>query len=137
MSIVARIRKLGFPRWYERALIEAHAHLVTCLLGMILAFAGIEMLTTRTSILEGLAAIGLGAIGVALSLFGVSRYARMFSLAQRLAGRATCSSCGTYAAFTLLSGGPDSTDADPDAHEASDGIWLRVKCRKCGNTWTL
>lgn len=136
MQTVARIRKLGFRRWYERTLIEAHAHLITCLLGMILAFAGIEMVGERSGLAHGLLGIGVGATGVALTIFGLQRYFRMISLAEHLGTRATCPACGTYAAFALLAGGPDEEHPSPDASEA-DALWLRVKCRECGNTWTL
>jgi ribosomal protein S27E len=136
MHTVARIRKLGFRRWYERTLIEAYAHLVTCLLGTILAFAGIEMVVTRTGPAHGLLGVGVGALGLALSLFGVSHFARIFSLAQRLGARATCPSCGTYAIFTVVAGGPEEEQPPDDAPE-TDGVWLKVKCRKCDNTWTI
>lgn len=136
MQTVARIRKLGFRRWYERTLIEAHVHLITCLLGMILAFAGIEMVGARAGLAHGLLGIGVGAGGVALTIFGLQRYFRMISLAEHLGTRATCPACGTYGAFALLAGGPDDERPPKDAAE-TDQLWLRVKCRECGNTWML
>jgi len=38
-----RIRTHGFRHWYERQLIECHAWLVSCFLGMICAASGIEV----------------------------------------------------------------------------------------------
>ena len=43
MDIVQGIRKLGFRRWYERRLIEAHAFLITGFLALILAVAFLEL----------------------------------------------------------------------------------------------
>lgn len=137
MQTLARIRKLGFRRWYERTLVEAHAHLVTCLLGTILAFAGMEMVLSHVGPARGLVGVGVGAIGVWLTLFGISHYARLLTLAQRLGSRATCSNCGTHGAFTLLAGGPEAASANTPVPESDDNIWLKVKCRSCGNIWTL
>jgi len=137
MQTLARIRKLGFRRWHERTLVEAHAHLVTCLLGTILAFAGMEMVLSHIGPAHGLVGVGVGAIGVGLTLFGISHYARLLTLAQRLGSRATCSICGTFGAFTLLSGGPEAKSANAPVPESEKDIWLKVKCRSCGNIWTL
>jgi hypothetical protein len=129
-----RIRKLGFRRWYERALIEGHAYLVTSFLGMILAVASIELIGERAGAAQTLMALIGGLIGTAVVLFGVRRYLRTIAFAESLGDHATCGQCRTYAAFNVLASGlPDSA---PEADEPGS-MWLKVKCRKCGHEWTL
>lgn len=131
MTIGERIKQLGFKRWYERALIESHAYLVTAFLGSILAFAGVEIVgqhdsTGRT--LLGVVALTIGAIAAGV---GLQRYLRTLMLAVNLGEHATCSQCRAYAAFSVLASGPDR-----DVEHTSD-LWLRVKCRKCGHEWRI
>ena len=51
MANLQPIRKLGFRRWYERLLIEAHAWLVSCFLALVLAVALFET-HNETAILD-------------------------------------------------------------------------------------
>ena len=136
MQIITRIRQLGFRRWYERTLIEAHAHLITCFFGMILAFAGIEMVGNRSGLAQGLFGIGIGAAGVGLTAYGWLRYFKMIAVAEQLGAHATCPACGTYAYFTTLAGGPEEQESTVDPPESTT-LWLRVQCRECGHTWLL
>lgn len=133
MSTGQRIQQLGFKRWYERTLLEGHAYLVTSLLGMILAFSGIEVMGSDDgSVLVGLL---LGLAGTGVVLFATPRYLRMLSLAQSLGGRAVCPRCKVYAAFNVLASGPKSADdREPDGTEP---VWLRVQCRKCAHEWRM
>lgn len=124
MNTSDRIQKLGFKRWYERTLIEGHAYLVSSFLGMIIAFAGLELVGKRQDILFGFLA---GAIGMFVVVFGFHRYYRMLILARSIGDHATCERCKVYAAFNVVASG----------QSMPDGQWLRVKCRKCGNEWTM
>lgn len=133
MSIGQRIQTLGFKRWYERTLIEGHVYFVTAFLGMILAFSGIEVGGADDgSILVG---VLLGLAGSAIIMVATPRYLRMLALAQTLGGRAVCPQCNVYAAFNVLSFGPQSThNREPTGAEP---VWLRVQCRKCANEWRM
>jgi hypothetical protein len=136
MHTADAIRKLGFKRWYEKALIRSHAHLVTCFLGMTLAIAGVEMVGQHGGFGHTLWGTAAGMAGIALTFFGWHHYHRILRLAEHLGAGATCKSCGTYAAFTLLAASadtPELTDSTPEA----DTVWLKVKCRHCGNEWTI
>lgn len=134
MAIEERIAKLGFRRWYERTLVESHAFLITALLGAILAFTGMELITQRDggeiNFALGVVAVPVGGLVAAAS---VHRYIRMLMLAINLGEHATCRECNAYAKFDLLhsgrlrSHGPDEPGS----------LWMRVKCRKCGYEWRI
>lgn len=133
MCIGERIQKLGFKRWYERTLIEGHVYLVSSFLGMILAFAGVEMFGEPDGALWGLIAAVAGAVVV---MFATPRYFRTLALAEALGGRAHCPRCKVYAAFNVLAFGPRK---EAQSEEPSEGgsVWLKVKCRQCENEWRM
>ena len=112
------IGRLGFSRWYERRLIEAHAWFITGFICLVTIAALMEELSFRGSaarlILYTLFIAGAALIGV----YGVVRYQRILIEAERVGEHATCGACGAYARFQLIS--------------ASD-----VRCRKCKHEWRL
>lgn len=132
MTIGERIKKLGFERWYERTLIEGHLYLVTALLGLTLALAGVELVSQHggARVLLGFVA---SAIGTVLALFCGHRYLRALVLTQNLSDRATCPRCSAYAAFNVLR----SSRAQAEDTQDLASVWLKVKCRKCDNEWTI
>lgn len=132
MSTGERIRKLGFKRWYERTLIESHAYLVTALLGMILAFAGVEMIGAHQGVAPFLLGAGTTGLGMLVVGLGIPRYFRTLMLAQSFGERATCGQCHAYAAFNVLACGVAGTRET----EGPTSSWLRVRCR-CGNEWRI
>lgn len=133
MNIVERIKKLGFKGWYERTLIEGHLYLVTALLGMTLALAGVELVGQHESGGHVLLGFVASAIGTVLALFGGHRYLRALVITQNLSDRATCPRCNAYAAFNVLR----SSRAQADDAQDLASVWLKVKCRKCDNEWTI
>lgn len=112
------IRRLGFARWYERRLIEGHAWFITVVMCMIAIAACMEELNFRGSIARLLAYVTLILAAVAIGIYGMVRYRKILTEAERLGERATCSACGAYARFRLISA-------------------TRVRCRKCDNEWCL
>ena len=135
MTTAEKIQKYGFRRWYERALIESHAYLVTSILGLVVSLAGMELIIERGGAVQNLIGLGVAMLGALFTVFGLQRYAGIMILATRLNDQATCPQCGTYAALDLLAAGPKSDTSDKAEDSAS--IWLKVKCRKCGNPWTI
>ena len=127
---------LGFKRWYEKALIRSHAHLVTCFLGMTLAIAGAEIVGQHRNLGYTLWGLAVGGGGIALTFLGWHHYHRILQLAEHLGARATCKSCGTYAAFTLLAASAEQDETAGGTPDA-DAVWRKVKCRRCGNEWTI
>lgn len=136
MTTAQRIQKLGFKRWYERTLIESHAYLVTSFLGIILTFAGLELVVERSGAGDVTLGLIVGLAGVALAVFGMHRYFRIMALAGSLGDRATCPKCRTYAVFNVVASGPSTADKPEDA-DAAASVWLKVECRKCGNEWRI
>ena len=112
------IGRLGFARWYERRLIEAHAWFVSAFFCMVAIAACMEELTFRGSpmrlVLYLLFVLGSAAIG----LYGVVRYHKILVEAESIGEHATCGKCDTYARFTMIS---------PS----------QARCRRCGNEWRL
>jgi hypothetical protein len=112
------IRRLGFSRWYERRLIEGHAWFITVFFCMIAIAACMEELSFHGSIARLLAYVTVVLAAAAIGVYGMVRYQRILSEAERLGEHATCGACGAYARFRLIS---------PS----------RVRCRKCDNEWRL
>lgn len=116
-------------------MIEGHAYLVTAFLGMILAFSGIEMTSGRPGAVRVFLGIVTAAIGTGFVVFGLKRYHRIMVLAFSLSEHATCPKCNVYASFDLTASGNPDTESSPDLEHAS--MWMRVKCRRCGNEWMI
>lgn len=112
------IRRLGFARWYERRLIEAHAWFITVVFCLIAIAACAEELSFRGAIARLLAYVTVVLAAVAIGIYGMVRYQKILSEAERLGEHATCGACGAYARFKLISP-------------------AQVRCRKCDNEWRL
>jgi hypothetical protein len=112
------IGRLGFRKWHERRLLEAHVWLVTSLLCLVTVFAVVEALSFHGPLPR---LIAYTTVVFAAGLVGVEalrRYLRLLGEAQRLGEHATCAACGSFGRFTMIS-----------AH--------RVRCRGCANEWRL
>lgn len=134
MASLDRIRTHGFRHWYERQLIECHAWLVSCFLGIICAASGIEV--SGHARLLGLA---LTVAGMAMAYYSWQRYRAMLALAERLGERAVCPACQTYAKFIITASGPHPLPdgADPDIERIGETVWLQARCRRCTHDWVL
>ncbi len=135
MAVTNDIRRLGFRRWYERQLIESHAYLVAAFFGLIMLLAGLEMLDfARRSATFYLGVFVLAAACGTGMIVAWRRFSVLLQRAEQFASDAACPSCGAWGKFNLLAS--ESEDAD-DPPEAGRPHWMRVKCAKCGNAWTL
>lgn len=138
MDIAARIRELGFRKWYERQLIDSHLALTTCFLCAITVAACLEELT-----LSGfgwkraaLFAVVLGAI--VLGGYSWRRYMTVLKRAETYGSRSSCPACKAYARFEIVASGhvAEGPYLDPQAGPLPYP-WLRVRCRKCGTAWRM
>jgi hypothetical protein len=124
MQLNDGIRRLGFRKWYERELIQSHAHLALAFLCAVGLFAAFEAATHFTSwsdrVIDALAIIVSGAIGV----WALRRYLRQLMHAESVATQADCPHCGVYARFTLVEG-----------VAASESV--TVRCRACTRQWSI
>ncbi len=112
------IRRLGFARWYERRLIEGHAWFVSGFVCMIAIAACFEELSFRGSVGRLLFYTAIVAASTAIGIYGLVRYQKILVEAENLGEHATCSACGAYARFRLISNS-------------------EVRCRKCQHEWRL
>ena len=124
MELAEGIRKIGFRRWYERQLIESHLWLVTGLIGAIVLLGGVERLSLRGPGWEPVALIVLVLGAGGLAAWALQRYLVMLVLAQRAGERSTCSRCAAYGLLEVTGKRFASGAVD-------------VRCRKCGNEWTI
>jgi Zn ribbon nucleic-acid-binding protein len=118
------IRKHGFRKWYERELLQSHAHLVLAILCMIGIFAGVEALRgTRDWTEQAVDIVSILACA-AIGVWALRRYLYFLKHAEATAHQADCPHCKAYGRFTL------------EAEDGREGT-LRVCCRKCSHHWTI
>ena len=123
------IRERGFRRWYERQLIESHLWLVTGFLSLVMMGVALEVVEYRESLGGKIALMAVGGGGGAMCFYAWRRFSHQLGLAEHIAAQATCPGCRVYARLELLR-------AKDDAGFAS-GRAADVRCRACGQTWTI
>ncbi len=124
MKLAEGIHSHGFRKWYERELLQSHAHLALtflCLVGMFAAFEAITLYHSMTDQLTDAATILIcGGTG----LWALRRYLFLLSHAEAVATQAECPRCGTFGRLDLL-----RSDAS--------GEHVQVRCRRCGHSWPI
>jgi len=112
------ISRLGFSRWYERRLIEAHAWFVSAFFCMVAIAACMEELAFRGSFgrLMLYVLVVMGAVGI--GFYSLVRYHKLLVEAESIGEHATCDGCGAYARFKLITAS-------------------QARCRKCSHEWRL
>jgi uncharacterized protein YjeT (DUF2065 family) len=137
MDIVEGIRKLGFRKWHERQLIEAHAWLVTGFLALIVAFALFEVRNDLTGAPQRFLLMA-GAVSCAAGcILAWLRYHRTLEATELAAERAVCPHCGTYGKLGVVNSARQSDDAVEQRPILADMPHLRVRCRQCQGEWQL
>ena len=124
VQLIDGIRRHGFRKWYERELLQSHAHLALtflCAVGLLGAFDAATQFTSWTDrVIDALAIIACGGIGY----WALRRYLYLLMHAENVAHQADCPQCGVYARFTLVEGAA----AAPSVH---------VRCRACAHQWSI
>lgn len=120
-SLGSEIARLGFRKWYERRLLEAHAWLVTALLCAILLALSMELLVSEKSAVGWLGTAGLIFMAGLIAWHGVRRFLQLLAEAEHLASQSTCEACRRYASFKVIADSPQ----------------MSVRCRRCGHEWTF
>lgn len=122
MQLAHGIRHIGFRKWYERQLLQSHAHLTLTFLCIIGLLAALEAASTFTSLADrltdALAMVLCGAVGY----WALRRYLYLLNHAEFVANQADCPGCGVYGRFSLVG-------------EAIEGA--HVRCRACAHEWTI
>ncbi len=134
MPVADHIRKLGFRRWHERQLIEAHASLVTAFLGVIMVAVCMDQFHWREAGIKPLIMLAVMAAGIALCFKTVAFYFKALFRAEHFAAQAVCGGCGVYGVIEVRTSSVLALQELPDA---ASGDWLKVRCKKCGHDWTM
>ena len=124
MNLAEGIRKLGFRKWYERQLLQSHAHLALTFLCTIGVFGAMEAALRFRSwsdqLVDGASVLACVAIG----LWALRRYLFLLSYAEAMAHQAECTACQTFGRLDLV-----QSDAG--------GNVVQVRCRHCGHHWRI
>ncbi len=131
MSVAASIRKLGFRRWHERQLIEAHASLVTAFLCVIVIAVCLDQFHWRESGAKPWIMLALIVAGIMLCYKTVTFYFKTLFRAEHYAEQAVCSGCKAYGVIEVLA------SSACRSQDVASGSWLSVRCKKCGYDWTI
>lgn len=124
MHLSDGIRKHGFRKWYERQLLQSHAHLALtflCGVGVAMAMeAAFRFRSPVDQLTDVLAVVVCGGVGI----WALRRYLYLLSHAEAVANQADCPHCKTYGRLTLVR--PEATDDR-----------VEVRCRHCGHQWSI
>ena len=124
MKLARGVRKHGFRKWYERQLLQSHAHMLLtflCAIGLLGAFEALGRFRSMQDQLTNIVAI---LVCAALGLWALRRYLRLLMHAEATAHQANCPHCTTYARFDL------------EGEDTHDGA-IHVCCRVCKHRWTI
>lgn len=124
MHLPDGLRKHGFRKWYERELIQSHAHLVLTFICMIGVFAAFEVFSRNASVNDRLTNIATVLLCAAVGVWALRRYLYLLTHAEATAHQAVCPKCEAYGRFKLVS---------EDAREAR----VTVRCRGCEHQWPI
>jgi predicted Zn finger-like uncharacterized protein len=123
MRLAEGIRRLGFRKWYERELLQSHAHLALCFLCLVGIFGALEGAGRGSwgerwdNLLGALLCVGAG-------LWSMRRYLHLLNHAEYAAHQAECPQCKTYGRLELV-----QSDASGDV--------VQVRCRQCSHVWRI
>jgi hypothetical protein len=136
MNLAEGIRRVGFARWYERQLMEAHLYLVTAFLCLILLTACLEGFSSRAPGLEPFVRmIGIFA-GCWVGVWAVRRYGAILGVAESAAGQSVCKKCASYGRLEVIGAGP-APRTRGEAQVGRSASAVAVRCRKCGHEWLI
>jgi hypothetical protein len=133
MYPATRIGTLGFRRWYERKLIEAHAYFITCFLCMIMAAVSLEGIELRTMTIKSFPMLMLVFAGVVVAIHTYNRFRVLLAEAERYAEHSVCPKCDAYGVFSVIASGEMRAEDAGGRRE----VWLKVRCKKCHHEWSL
>lgn len=123
MGLGEGIRKHGFRKWYERELIQGHAHLVLtilCAIGLLSVFEVFRSATLGEKLFD----LGALALFATVGIWSLRRYLYLLMHAEHTANQAVCAKCEAYGRLAV-------------AQEDPGGRRLTVRCKRCGHEWPI
>ena len=124
MRLAEGIRRHGFRKWYERELLQSHAHLALTFLCMLGVFAALEAAFRFRSLTDQLIDIAAVLACGGAGLWALRRYLFLLTHAESVANKADCGQCKAYGRLELL-----QSDATGEA--------VQVRCRQCSHVWRI
>lgn len=124
MKLADGIRKHGFRKWYERELLQSHAHLLLTFLCMLGVFAALEASDKGAAWSKQAFDLMTITLCAVVGVWALRRYIFFLKHAEAAANQADCPECKCYGRFTLEG-------------EDARGGHLRVCCRKCSHHWVI
>lgn len=124
MTLAEGIRRHGFRKWYERELLQGHAHLAGTFLCLIGVFGAAEAAVQSPAAGERLFDIAAALLFAGAGLWALRRYLGLLQHAELAAHQAECPQCHAYGRLDLLQA--DAT-----------GERVQVGCRGCGHRWVI
>ena len=124
MKLAEGITKHGFRKWYERELMQSHAHMALTFICVIGLFAAFEATSKFHSLADALIDITAIAVCAGVGVWALRRYLYLLSHAEAVAHQADCSACGTYGRLQLV-------------RAADKGEGVHVRCRQCQHEWHI
>ena len=124
MRLAEGIRRHGFRKWYERELLQSHAHLALTFLCMLGVFAALEAAFRFRSLTDQLIDIAAVLACGGAGLWALRRYLFLLTHAESVANQADCGQCKAYGRLELL-----QSDATGEA--------VQVRCRQCSHVWRI
>ncbi len=124
MKLADGIRKHGFRKWYERELLQSHAHLLLTFFCAIGLFAAFEALGKFRSLADQATDIIAILVCAAVGVWALRRYLRLLMHAEVTAHQADCPQSKAYGRFKV------------DSENARDSS-VQVCCSKCQHHWTI
>jgi hypothetical protein len=103
VKLAEALRKHGFRKWYERELLQSHAHLLLTFFCMIGVFAAFEAFDRTQSWLDQATDVVAVLICLAIGGWALRRYLYLLTHAEATANQADCPACKAYGSFTVES----------------------------------
>src|SRR5687768_14071381 len=108
MNAARTIRRLGFRKWYERELLESHAHLVLLLLSTLGLLGSMEVYSLQLPIGSQLDVLACAVVSAVIGVWSLRRYLYLLAHAEFVADQAVCRGCETYAKWEIQEGAEES-----------------------------
>lgn len=124
MKLAEGIRRHGFRKWYERQLLQSHAHLILTFLCLIGIFAALDAMRGTVGWGERAEEILTAILCAGAGLWAMRRYLFLLHHAELAAHQAECPQCKAYGRLDLV-----QSDAS--------GERVAVRCRGCGHGWRI